>query len=205
MYDQIEQLINIDFNKRGVNHLYKEARRMTGEPLILNAAKAIKNIEENQFIFLSTGALARGWVSKSIGETDGPLGTVALAISLWKNKKTIPIILIEASLVHTIKPLFETEGFKILSKKEMIYINSIKEYNEIPIACIIPISEKVTEAEKMGNDLLNLFNPSMVICIERTGPNNKGVFHNMKGFDYSEGYARIDIIVKLAKNKTFLP
>lgn len=63
---------------------------------------------------------------------------------------------------------------------------------------MIPLSSNPDEARKTSHDLFDYLDPAMVICIEKTGPNEKGIFHNMKGFDYSEGYARVDIVVMQA-------
>lgn len=167
-------------------------------PLTLKVAHRIKAIDDNSFVLLSTGALARGWVSKEIGETDGPLGTVALAKTLWKFKKIIPVILIESTLIHTIDPILKSAGFKIVSLEDAIKLNTFKKSILNPIACVIPLSSNADEARMTSSELFDYVDPAMVICIEKTGPNEKGIFHNMKGFDYSEGYARVDIVVNQA-------
>lgn len=167
-------------------------------PLTLKAAHWIKGIDDNSFVLLSTGALARGWVSKEIGETDGPLGTVALAMTLWKLKKITPIILIESTLTHTIIPILKSVGFKIIALKDAIKLNDTKKDGLDQIACVVPLSSNPDEIRRTNRQLFNCIDPAMVVCIEKTGPNINGVFHNMKGFDYSEGYARVDLVVNQA-------
>lgn len=44
----------------------------------------------------------------------------------------------------------------------------------------------------------------MLFCIEKAGFNAKGIYHNMRGHDYSAGRARIDYLVFEAQKRQIL-
>lgn len=199
MYEQIDQLINIDYNKRGIDHLYMAAREKTGQPLTLKAAEMIESIPKNRFVFLTTGALARGWVSKRIGETDGPLGTAVLARVIRESRDAIPVIFTEEGLVDTLEPVLRAAGLCVVTIEEALSANQHVNKGYTSIVCLMPFPSYLEEAKEKTDFLINKLNPAAVISVEKTGANTHGVYHNMKGHDYSDGYARIDFLVQKAR------
>ncbi|KIL32851.1 DUF4392 domain-containing protein [Bacillus subtilis] len=200
MYEQIDQLVNIDYNNRSIDRLYVEARKNTQQPLTLKAAHMIEAIPKNRFVFFATGALARGWVSKKIGETDGPLGTAALARAIRESRDAIPVIFIEESLINTVKPILRAAGLCVVTLEEALSANNQAEKGYTSIACVLPFPSDEKSAKLKVEFLIEELKPAAVICIEKTGMNTCGVYHNMKGHDYSEGYAKIDFLIQKARN-----
>lgn len=201
MYEQLDQLVNIDYNKRNIYELYLAAREYAGSSLTWKAAEMIENIPAGRFVFLATGALARGWVSPTIGETDGPLGTAILAKVIQKCRTVIPIILTEESLVDTIEPVLKAAGLRVVTPEQARRAQEMSVKGYTSVACILAFPSEDDKARKAAQSLIAEMNPAALFCIEKAGRNEKGIYHNMRGHNYSQNKARIDFLVEEARIK----
>lgn len=199
MYDRLDNLINIDYNKRGIHQLYKASRALVDSPLTEKAADLIQEIPENRFIFLATGSVTRSWVTPTIGETDGPLGTAVLAKIIRECRGSIPMILTEETLIEATIPVLKAAGLAVVTPEQAIAAQEYQEKGYTSVACILPFPTEDKKAEVFANQLINKFNPAAVISIEKAGRGERGTYHNMRGHDYSPGRARVDYLIDKAR------
>lgn len=197
----LDQLVNIDYNKREINKLYSAARDVFGDSLSMRAAEMILGIPKDRFVFLSTGSVTRSWVSTLIGETDGPSGTAILAKVIRLCRNAIPIILTEATLVASMEAVLRAAGLCVVSSDQALKAQEMETKGFTAVVTVLPFPMEDNEARLMAESLLEEMNPAVVICIEKADRNKKGIYHNMRGFDYSENRARIDILVNEAKSR----
>ncbi|MEK5108921.1 DUF4392 domain-containing protein [Cytobacillus sp. FSL K6-0129] len=198
MYDRLDQIVNIDYNKRSIHHLYDASRALVKIPLTEKAAEIIQELPENRFVFFSTGSVTRSWVTPTIGETDGPPGTAILARVIREYRGAIPIILTEESLVKATIPILKAAGLAVVTPEQALAAQQYHEKGYTSVACILPFPTEDHEADEVSSQLINQFNPAAVISIEKAGKGEKGTYHNMRGHDYSSGRARIDYLINKA-------
>ena len=204
MYSIIEQLVNIDYNNRAIDRLYATARKLSDGPIIENIADEILKIPEGRFAFLSTGSVTRTWVTSRIGETDGPLGTAVLAKRIREITGAIPVIVTEASLMDSISTVVQCAGLSVVTVEQAKAAQAGAAQGKTSVACVIPFTEADANGEAEARRLMDEFDPAMVMCIEKAGFNEKKIYHNMRGHDYSPGRARVDYIVEEAKRRGVL-
>lgn len=204
MYDVIEKLINIDFNNRQIDHLYEAIRKQAKKSIIETIAEEICSISSGEYVFLSTGSITRTWVTPSIGETDGPLGTAVLAKRIREISSAIPIIITEHSLVEPIAKVVQASGLSVVTVEQAKAAQAKANQGPTSVACVLPFTEDDSKAESEAKVLMDMFSPKMLFCIEKAGFNDKGIYHNMRGHDYSAGRARIDYLVFEAQKRQVL-
>lgn len=204
MYEKIEQLINIDYNGRSIDKLYAAARAKSDMPIIEKISDAIMQTPHDSYVFLTSGSVTRSWVTPSIGETDGPLGAAVLAKRIRELTSAIPVIFSEVSLLPSIKPVLSAAGLSVVSLEQAQIAQKEKSRGQTSVACLLPFTEDDVEAPKQAKKLIEEMNPAMVISIEKAGFNEAGIYHNMRGHDYSFGRARVDYLIEEARKKKIL-
>ncbi len=193
--------MNIDYNDRAIDHLYRAARSLTKKPIIEEIADEILKIPAGRFIFLSTGSVTRTWVTPRIGETDGPLGTAVLAKRIREITHAIPVIVTEASLLDSISAVVQCAGLSVVTVEQAKAAQEKEKHGQTSVACLIPFTEDNAEGEAEAHRLMCEFDPAFVMCVEKAGFNENKIYHNMRGHDYSPGRARVDYLVEEAKKR----
>jgi hypothetical protein len=196
MFDTVDRIVNLDIGKRGVDKLYAPARARCDEPLSAAAARSLTTLAAGDRIVLVTGSLTRPWVSMKIGETDGPVGTAALARALSYGFNAIPVIVTDTSLLEPIEATLRAAGLAVVTLEEAKRATANRRFCGVAVALGYPLPDG--EARVEGERLLDELTPKAVIAIERAGMTVRGTYHNMLGQDYSEGRARIDYLVEEA-------
>ncbi|MFX0197567.1 MAG: glutamate cyclase domain-containing protein, partial [Candidatus Hodarchaeota archaeon] len=79
--ETLDRIMTTDVAGRGsISLMYDAARKKTGEPLALTAAKALADkVKRGDFVFILTGFLVRTQFTAEAAETDGPPGAAILA------------------------------------------------------------------------------------------------------------------------------
>lgn len=115
--------------------------------------------------------LATGFYVSGFAETDGPAGTVFLALAL-KSLGYNPVIVTD----------FFAKGFFEYKDIEAVYMS----FGEEKAWC---------------EYILAKYNPVGLISIERCGKNLDGKYANMRGVDISETTSKVDILFEMAYGK----
>ncbi len=199
MFDIVDRIMNLDIGKRGVDKLYEPSRVRTKEALCVAAARGLTELATGDRVLLTTGSLTRPWVSMSIGETDGPVGTAALARMLSYGFNAIPVVVTDTSLTEPIGATIRAAGLSVVSLAQAKKATSNKRFCGVAVTVGFPLDDG--EARKEAKRLLDELTPKSVIAVERTGMTPRGTYHNMLGQDYTEGRARIDYVIEEASER----
>jgi hypothetical protein len=196
MFETVDRIVNLDIGKRGVDKLYAPARARCDEPLSAAAARSLTDLAAGDRVVLVTGSLTRPWVSMKIGETDGPVGTAALARTLSYGFNAIPVVVTDTSLLEPIGATLRAAGLAVVTLDEAKRATANRRFCGVAVALGYPLPDDAARTE--AKRLLDELTPKAVVAIERAGMTVRGTYHNMLGQDYSEGRARIDYLVEEA-------
>jgi len=147
-------------------------------------------------VVLITGSLTRPWVSNTIGETDGPVGTAALARALSYGFNAIPVVLTDTSLIEPIAATLQASGQVSVTLEQARRATENRRFSSVAVMAGFPLDDAAARGE--ARRIIDEFAPKAVICIERAGMTPRGTYHNMLGQDYSEGRAKLDFVVQEA-------
>lgn len=149
-----------------VRRLYRAARRLQKAPLsFLAASRLAEMVGSGDRLLVLTGAGAPPELNA--GETDGPLGSAVLARALDLGLGARPFLISEERNLGPLRAVMEVTG---------------GDYPLLPFPC---------GQESVGYELLEELQPRAVICVEKLGPNPKGVIHDMRGRDVSASHASV--------------
>jgi len=196
----IERLCTVEMRTKGmprgfIHKLNMAVEERFGAPTTLLAAeKIIERVAENENVLISAGAGILPHVPK--GETDGPLGAAALAKALNKGLGLKPILLTEERNIEPIKASCESLGLKISDYE------SFRKKNRIGFIRSYPYNDD--ESRKIAPEILDDYEPSLVITIEKLSPNEKGVIHTVRGFDHTHSHAKLHHLVNEARKRNIL-
>ena len=184
--DSMDKVITLPFHQRKtidgedlILNIYDAFRNTAQESLIYSALKGIVNIkDDNPIIFLATGASGKHFMPE-IGETDGPLGTAVLSRTLARGLRALPVIFTDEEQVTAIVSIMKSLGLTVtdIEKGRQDQIHAA-----YPNSVIVkPFPKDHNEAEKEAHRLVDSFNPSAAIAIERSGFNSKKHYHTSGG------------------------
>lgn len=197
----IDTIINLDISGRGsIGHLYKHAVAANQDlPLSWSAAeKILLTVKPKDKVFLTTGWIDQPVVAPGYGETDGPLGTLVLARAIRKACNACIIIFTDEELVTGLKMLAQVAGFHCVEPD--ILEKSITA-NKLMTISILPFPKEVEAAKIAAIKMLEEYQPSCLIAIERGGINEAAKIHNMLGYDTSATQAKVDyLFIEAAKH-----
>lgn len=200
--ENIDRLITVEVSLvKGLPYgvaakLYDCARRKLGGPLTLLAAdKLLSSVEEDSFVFILTGTMIPPWFT---AETDGPIGAVVLARAIRVGLNAFPIIIVDDAEL-TLKVMRATCRANELNVVDVDDLERIS--NSV---AILPFPLGEVEAKDFSRNLIDRFNPSALIAIEKLGMNVKGVYHTALGHDCSKWEVKADYLVDEARNKGVL-
>lgn len=136
-----------------------------------------KALDSMERVILLTGFPTRLGENKWIGETDGPLGTANIAVALEK-------------LGVSVMPMTDSQGYRPFEA-------ALKTIGCKTRPTLIPYEE--TEAFIIR--LLNKFNPTHLITLERPGKAKDGHYHNMGGKIIDDMLTDCSCIIDEAKKR----
>lgn len=174
----IDQTVSTDLPVRGVvRKLFDAAiKANSGKPLCLSAAQElIERTSKGDRVFVLTGFAIP---PMNIPETDGPTGAAVLVNTL-KAIKLEPILITDELCSKAVKAATpETEVLEF------------------------PIDPK--QARNQAALLLQKYNPSALVAIERPGWNRKQEYHNMRGLNISSTVGKTDFLAASAQKRGIL-
>lgn len=176
VFNEIDQIINIDVMGRKNRELYRSARKSI--PLCLEAAKImINSIEKDGTVIITSGFPI---IPNRKPETDGPIGAIILARAV-ESLDAKPLFLIDDLSLNVHTTLAETVGIKSV------------EIRTVPIDS--------AEAKELCHSILLDYKPCFLISIEKPGINQNGIYCNMNGDDVSPYVGKVDHIFIEAMNE----
>jgi hypothetical protein len=199
--DYVDRLCNTEMRMKGLPRgvtypLYEKARQKQGAPLTYLAAHGlIERVENGDFVLLLTGAGMPPWLPN--GETDGPLGAVSLARALAKGLGARPVYVSEERNLGPLIAASIAAGVSIVSRDDIVH------RKEAALVMPFPLGEESAMAK--AKELLDDFQPKAIISVEKTGPNEKGVFHTITGVEIpSDGQAHAYHLMEEADRRGIL-
>src|SRR5208337_1739575 len=174
MFDVLDRIMNLDIGNRGVDKLYAPARARSTEPLCAAAARLLMTAAAGDCVIMITGSLTRPWVSTRIGETDGPVGTAAMARALSYGFNAIPVVVTDTSLLEPIGATLRAAGLAVVTLEEAKRATSNRRFCGVAVALGYPLADDAARAE--AKRMLDELKPNAVIAIERAGMTVRGTY-----------------------------
>ena len=177
--DSIDQLISLEMRfgaglPRGViRPLYEAARDLQGgEPLVYQAARALLDrVTRHDTVLIVTGSGTRFGLPK--GETDGPLGAASLGRALDFGMGVRTVYVCDELHLDPIVATVQAAGISVLDEER---------FEQRPHSTLVEIHPPGNEAGQLfATHLLDKYQPTAVVFIEKTGPNAKGIHHSIMG------------------------
>jgi hypothetical protein len=187
--ESVDRLVNLDISGYGViGALYEAARAHHRRPLTLLAAERLRQaIRPGERVFLTSGWVMPGYYP--VGETDGPIGAAALARALALALDAKPVILTEETMLEITAASCRGAGLNVLSEAAVERAPRPPHAGNLH-ALVLPFPIDDEQALKETTRLFDQYRPKAVIAIEKNGPNRKGVYHMVGGFDNSDCVAK---------------
>jgi hypothetical protein len=176
-----------DYSRGVIAHLHDAARNAQGGgPLSLLGARFLTDkVQAGRTVLITTGAGHRKYLPA--GETDGPPGAAILA-RLVAALGGVPILLTEADYVDNLAATALAAGLGLRSRdvaREIAWTTAV-----------LPLSNG-SDAEVEAEGLLDQFDPSLLISIEKIGPNPAGTAHTASGGPTDSSRARAECLFDL--------
>lgn len=192
----LDDLANLDPRGYGVcKILYSASRKLTSEPLCVNAAKKlIKTVKPNDIVYVMTGFVLYPY---ACAETDGGVSSMLFCRSLVKALGAKPVIVCPQESVRSVKALAACVGLHLTFNLSELNNSSVM------MGAVVFTKDK-SEAEIQAQYLLDFFTPKAVVSIECPGANEKGVYHNAVGLDVTALQAKQDVLFTKAQEKGIL-
>jgi D-glutamate cyclase len=198
--DNLDRICSLELRPRGSSHavihnLYAAARQVEDGPLTMATARTLaERVSSGDFVLITTGAGHPLYLPH--GETDGPLGAVALARMLTEGLGAAPVFLTEPQHVENLRATAVAGGLTIRGLDHLTSVASA--------TTILPFPDRDDEARTLSAELLEKMSPAAVIAIEKLGPNAAGVAHTATGMAASDDRARVEHLVEAARERQIL-
>ena len=175
--ENVDRLLSVDVNGRGrVTKLYPIARELQKRPLTLLAAeKLVERVKAGDYVVIATGIVMPGTL---LPETDGPLGAAALARALDVGLAAKTLFLVDEPYVGMMEAVARAAGLVVLPHERLAKVRRGAS------VIVSPVEEE--KAKKLAESVMAEYGPKAMIAVERRGPNEKGIYHSVRGFSMSE-------------------
>ena len=187
----LDWIANLDPRGYGVCRiLYDAARRYTGEPLSLHAAKVLcEHVGTGDLVYILTGFVL---LDNQAAETDGIVGSMLLCRALARAFGAKPVIVCPEENLPAVQALSRVVGLHLYE--------SIAEARENPVSmAVIPFTKDKAQAARETEALLQTGLPAAVVAIECPGENAVGEYHNSKGRRTTPLEAKTDVLFERLK------
>lgn len=192
--EHVDRLITTDLHtRRFIIDLYDEARRVSNTRSLTH--KAGKHIDErvgkgDEVVILAGFPTFDNYVA----EQDGPVGAAIFARTITELRDVRIIVLTDRSQAGMVKVCFRAAGFTVFDDPGQV--------SHKTQACVVGVEEGAPYSD--GERLLDEFDPTLILSIERPSRNIQGKYMSMKGLDLSYKIAPIDTLIDIAAKKGIL-
>lgn len=193
--ESIDRLVTVDMcpphlPRGSLAPLYEAALQQVGKPLSLAAAEALADVcAADRWVVIATGFVLNPYMP--VGESDGPIGAVALARSLNRAFGAKVMILAEEECIQPIRAVCLGAGLLPLEPDEAHEVSQSLSLSPFPV--------DPGEAEQGAKRILRELDPVAMVALEKVGRNEKGVYHTSPGGDMSPWTAKVDILFEMMR------
>jgi hypothetical protein len=193
----IDRLVTLDLKARGVIYrLYEAARKLTEAPLTLTAAqRIIETVKPGDTILITTGFIV---LPQRVQETDGPLGAASLVRALRRSLNVRPILLVEEQSTGILAATLRCIGIGVLPVENMLMGGAERS------AAVLGFPLELRMATEEAKRVLDEYEPSLVLAIEKAGRNSVGEYHTMRGLNITNFHAKVEPLVEEAHKRGVL-
>lgn len=197
----IDQLITIDFPRRGVIDLIsEEVRNLTQQSVSLAAATLLRdNLKRGSVVLIATGWLDRPHINTSIAESDGPPGAAVLARALHVGLGAVPLILVEEEIVQATIQTVQAAGLRCVSPQEAV--RAVDSPASIHAASVIALPKNYADAKALTMSLCDEFDVGAFIAIEKGGMNDRQRIHTSRGHDTTDALGKADAVLEVCTDR----
>jgi len=196
--EYVDRLLTVEmrpqkFDVRGKIHLlYEHARRQAGvrSLSLLGAQKVIERVKRDDTVLVVTGTGSKPFLPN--GESDGPLGSASIARACALGLGAKPVFVVGENDVPGMKACARAIGL------------GVEDYQYRNIAMVLGFPSDLAAAEKRAVQILDQFRPSAVFSIETLGPNTKGIYHSVRGYDVTAHLPKLHTLFEEANARGIL-
>jgi hypothetical protein len=196
----VDRLITIDFGY-GVIHALNDAahERYGRAPALVAAERLRERVGPGDTVIIATGCTYPGF-ELVVGEPDGPMGAGSLARALALGLQAKPVIVAEECLTGGVHAVARAAGLNMISADHLMRLSP--EINRSATVLSFPVDD--AQAIREARRLLDEFRPRAIVAIEKLGPNERGVYHMVKGHDSSAFQAKAGRLFEAARARGVL-
>lgn len=196
--EYVDRLLTVEmrpykFDVRGKIHLlYEYARRKAGvrSLSLLAASKIIEHVKRDDTVLVVTGTGSKPFLPN--GESDGPLGSASIARACALGLGANPVFVVGENDVTGMKACARAIGL------------GVEDYQYRNIAMVLGFPSDVDAARKRAVEILDRFKPTAVFSTETLGPNAKGIYHSVLGFDVTKHLPKLHALFDEANARGIL-
>jgi hypothetical protein len=196
--ESIDRLTCVEMRSPGIDRgiiepLYRAAREAQGgTPLSLRAARLLQErVTAKDTVVIITGAGAPPYLP--YGETDGPPGAVALARAVGRGFGARTLLLTEPQYMPALRAAAAAAGLPVLDDAWAV---------KRPGAVVLrPYPMDDEEGRREADVLLSRYTPTVVIAVEKLGPNGKGVIHSLRGIEGTAHTGKAHHLIQAAQSR----
>jgi hypothetical protein len=198
--DNIDRLVTVEMRSQGIVRgnivqLYAAARARLGQSLAMQAANRLREaITPGSSVIITTGAGSWPWMPN--GETDGPPGAASLARAISLGLGGRPIIISEQEKLPAIVASCRAIGLLVEDARTLRARSGV--------VMVLPFTTTESEARVEAQKLIDDWDPTAIVAIEKLGPNAKGEFHSLQGFNTTAEAAKVQHLFTLAAERGIL-
>jgi D-glutamate cyclase len=198
--DSVDHLMKTDMKlpalPRGfIETIYQACRKVVGNPLCLSAADAIRTrVTKDSTVIISTGFVFPPYFP--LGETDGPMGAVAIAYAIHHGIGARVVLITEKEVIDVLKATCTAAGLAVYNYEDFKYIPGAVHIKDFPY--------DIDQARQEGKRITDELKPSAVITVEKMGRNEKDIYHSARGNDMGKHIIKVDLLVEEANNRGIL-
>ena len=201
--ETIDKVITLDVSGYGViGELSLAARTLYGRPpSMLAAERLLAACEGGGTVFITTGWTLPGMFP--YGETDGPVGAALLARALGIATAARTVLLTEPWLVAMVTAACRAAGLNAMSEQDIDAAHQ-EVHPRNPHCLVIPLPVDSAQGLLETERLFAKYAPRAVVAIEKSGPNSKGRYAMVDGFDNSDSVAKVEHLFARARSSGVL-
>ncbi len=198
--ESVDRLITVDFGYGVIHELNEAARQRYGKaPALLAAERLRERVHPGDTVIIATGCTYPGF-ELVVGEPDGPMGAASLARALALGLRAKPVVVAEECLVEGVRAAVRGAGLNLLSMDHLMRLSPDINRSATVLSFPIDDAQAIQESARMLEEL----HPTAVVAIEKLGPNERGVYHMVKGHDSSAFQAKVGRLFEAARRRGLL-